>query len=75
MLREIETGFVRRMAGAPDLAIYEAIPIISAVSLEGPHGKMGHSTNCALAMKHVTPGRFIVPTTKCAAVGSTGAGL
>ena len=26
MLREIETGFVRRVAGAPDLAIYEAIP-------------------------------------------------
>jgi len=26
MLREIETGFVGRVAGAPDLAIYEAIP-------------------------------------------------
>ena len=26
MLREIETGFVRRIAGTPDLAIYEAIP-------------------------------------------------
>jgi hypothetical protein len=26
MLREIETGFVRRVAGTPDLAIYEAIP-------------------------------------------------
>jgi hypothetical protein len=26
MLREIETGFVRRQAGTPDLAIYEAIP-------------------------------------------------
>jgi hypothetical protein len=26
MLREIETGFVRRLAGTPDLAIYEAIP-------------------------------------------------
>ena len=26
MLREIETGFVRRVAGVPDLAIYEAIP-------------------------------------------------
>jgi hypothetical protein len=26
MLWEIETGFVRRVAGAPDLAIYEAIP-------------------------------------------------
>ena len=26
MLREIETGFVRRAAGVPDLAIYEAIP-------------------------------------------------
>jgi hypothetical protein len=26
MLREIETGFVRRVAGKPDLAIYEAIP-------------------------------------------------
>jgi hypothetical protein len=26
MLREVETGFVRRVAGAPDLAIYEAIP-------------------------------------------------
>jgi hypothetical protein len=26
MLREIETGFVRRVAGAPELAIYEAIP-------------------------------------------------
>lgn len=26
MLREIETGFVRQVAGAPDLAIYEAIP-------------------------------------------------
>ena len=26
MLREIETGFVRRVSGAPDLAIYEAIP-------------------------------------------------
>jgi hypothetical protein len=26
MLREIESGFVRRVAGAPDLAIYEAIP-------------------------------------------------
>jgi hypothetical protein len=26
MLREIETGFVRRVAGAPDLAIYEVIP-------------------------------------------------
>jgi hypothetical protein len=26
MLREIETGFVQRVAGTPDLAIYEAIP-------------------------------------------------
>jgi hypothetical protein len=26
MLREIETGFVRRVAGVPDLAIYEVIP-------------------------------------------------
>jgi hypothetical protein len=26
MLREVETGFVRRVAGVPDLAIYEAIP-------------------------------------------------
>jgi len=26
MLREIENGFVRRVAGKPDLAIYEAIP-------------------------------------------------
>jgi hypothetical protein len=26
MLREIENGFVRRVAGTPDLAIYEAIP-------------------------------------------------
>lgn len=26
MLREIETGFVRRTTGVPDLAIYEAIP-------------------------------------------------
>jgi hypothetical protein len=26
MLREIETGFVRQVAGVPDLAIYEAIP-------------------------------------------------
>jgi hypothetical protein len=26
MLREVETGFVRRVAGIPDLAIYEAIP-------------------------------------------------
>jgi hypothetical protein len=26
MLREIETGFVRRVAGVPDLAVYEAIP-------------------------------------------------
>jgi hypothetical protein len=26
MLREIETGFVRRVAGTPELAIYEAIP-------------------------------------------------
>lgn len=26
MLWEVETGFVRRVAGAPDLAIYEAIP-------------------------------------------------
>jgi hypothetical protein len=26
MLREVETGFVRRVAGTPDLAIYEAIP-------------------------------------------------
>lgn len=26
MLREIETGFVRRVAGVPELAIYEAIP-------------------------------------------------
>jgi len=26
MLREIETGLVRRVAGTPDLAIYEAIP-------------------------------------------------
>lgn len=26
MLREIEDGFVRRVAGVPDLAIYEAIP-------------------------------------------------
>jgi hypothetical protein len=26
MLREIETGFVRQVAGKPDLAIYEAIP-------------------------------------------------
>jgi hypothetical protein len=26
MLREIETGFVRRIAGVPDFAIYEAIP-------------------------------------------------
>ena len=26
MLREIENGFVRRVAGAPDLAIYEVIP-------------------------------------------------
>jgi hypothetical protein len=26
MLRQIETGFVRRVAGTPDLAIYEAIP-------------------------------------------------
>ncbi|HEV3114742.1 MAG TPA: hypothetical protein VGY99_30010 [Candidatus Binataceae bacterium] len=26
MLREVETGFIRRVAGAPDLAIYEAIP-------------------------------------------------
>ena len=26
MLREIETGFIRRVAGRPELAIYEAIP-------------------------------------------------
>ena len=26
MLREIESGFVRRVAGAPELAVYEAIP-------------------------------------------------
>ena len=26
MLREIETGFIRRVAGIPELAIYEAIP-------------------------------------------------
>jgi hypothetical protein len=26
MLREIETGFIRRVAGTPELAIYEAIP-------------------------------------------------
>jgi hypothetical protein len=26
MLREIETGFVHRVVGAPDLAVYEAIP-------------------------------------------------
>lgn len=26
MLREVETGFVRRVAGRPELAIYEAIP-------------------------------------------------
>jgi hypothetical protein len=26
MLRELETGFVRRVAGAPELAIYEVIP-------------------------------------------------
>jgi len=26
MLREVETGFIRRVAGTPELAIYEAIP-------------------------------------------------
>src|ERR1700685_2189216 len=64
-------------------AVWQALPswrftkqfrIICAESRDVRRGKMGQDTTYAGITKLVTPDNIIVPTTRYAAVGSTGAG-